>query len=440
MIRLWTGVAVLAAAGALAGCRAPKSAPPPPPPPRVTVIRPASALVRDYWTYNGYLEPIESVEVRSKIRGFLTEVLFKEGAEVPEDAPLYTIDKREYNTAVRKAEAEVAKADAALKTWEAQIEQSKADLVRVSGLKKIGSASDADLDLAKATLGVREAELKAALAARDVAKEALHSANLILSYTDIKARIAGRTSRTRVDRGNLVQADTTLLTTIVRMDKLYVEYDAPESDFLAAQKAILKNLLPTSNEQEVGIEVAVGDEVGYPHPGVFDFRENRVESSTGTIRVRGRVDNPLLANKVRLLYPGMFARVRVPKSDPVPQPVIPEDCLLSGQEGRFLYVVNAENAVQKRVVTVGPTVWKAPAPEAGKAPPSWVAVNPNPAPAPEEGKPPAPTRRTVKSVVAITAGLSPDDRVILEGLQLARPGATVAPELWVMNPPGEPKK
>ncbi|MDY3554296.1 efflux RND transporter periplasmic adaptor subunit [Gemmata sp. JC717] len=436
MPRIWLGTFLVAAVSALAGCRAQKPAPPAPPPPRVTVVRPATTPVRDYWVYNGYLNTTESVEVRSKIRGFLTEVLFKEGTEVAEDAPLYTIDKREYNTAVRKAEAELLKADAEIKTWEAQIEQSKADLERVSGLIKVASASKADLDLARATLGVRVAELKAAEANRDAAKEALHSANLILSYTDIKARIPGRIGRTHVHRGNLIQADTTLMATIVRVDKLYVEFDAPEADYFAAQKARIR-AHPSGDVAD--IEIGVGDERDFPHRGTLDFRDNRVETATGTIHVRGTLDNPLLANNVRLLYPGMYARVRVPKSDYTQQTVIPEDCLLSGQEGRFLFVVAANNAVEKRIVTVGAPVWKAPPPEPGKAPPSWIAVNPTPAP-PAEGQPPAPSRRPIKSVVAITAGLLPQDRVILDGLQQARPGAPVAPEEWNLIPPAEPKK
>lgn len=438
MYRCWTGIVVFVAASALAGCRVQKPAPAPPPPPRVTVIRPATAPVRYYWVYNGYLDTTKSVEVRSKIRGFLTEVLFKEGAEVAEGTRLYTIDKREYATAVRKAEAELEKAEAQLKTWDAQIVQAKADLDRLNGLVKVGSASNADLDLAKATLGVRQAELKSAEANRDAAKEGLHSANLILSYAEINARIAGRIGRTIVDEGNLVQADSTLLTSIVAVDKLFVYYDAPEADFLAYQKALLKSSQPESGQQ-IGLEIGVGDDVGFPHVGVIDFRDNRVETATGTIRVRGRLDNPLLANKVRLLFPGMYARIRVPKSDPVAQTVLPEDCLVSGQEGRFVFVVNAEGLVEKRLVTVGASVWKAQPAVPGPLPPSWVARNPNPPPK-EEGKPPVPARRTIKSVVAITAGLQPGDRVILDGLQQAKPGAAVSPEEWVLEPPAEAKK
>jgi multidrug efflux pump subunit AcrA (membrane-fusion protein) len=149
--------------------------------------------------------------------------------------------------------------------------------------------------------------------------------------------------------------------------------------------------------------------------------------------------DPQVANNVRALFPGMYARVRVPKGEPTPQFVLPEDCLLSGQEGRFLYVVTHEGTVEKRVVTVGASVWKAPPTVPGVAPPMWAAVNPNPPP-PAEGQPPPPTRRLIRSIVAIPAGLKEGERVILDGLQQVRPNAPVAPEEWTLTPPAEPKK
>ncbi|MBP3956378.1 efflux RND transporter periplasmic adaptor subunit [Gemmata sp. G18] len=437
--RIGLSAVLLAAASALAGCQPAKPEAPKFPPPVVTVIRPAVVPVRDYWVYNGYLDTTKAVEVRSKIRGFLKDVKFTEGAEVAVNTPLYTIDKLEYETSVKKASAELLKSEAQIKSWDAQIIQARADLERVNRLGATGTESKFKEEEARATLDVRIAELKAAEANRDAAKAALHSAEILLGYTDIRAKIGGRISRTLVDEGNLVQADTTLLTTIVQVDKLYVYYDAPETDFLAYQKTLIRSSSPSMSTQQIGLEVGVGDEMDFPHEGAIDFRENRVETATGTIRVRGRLDNPLLTNGVRLLYPGMFARIRVPKSDKVPTPVIPEDCLLSGQEGRFVFVVNAEGIVKKRLVTVGANFWKVPAAEPGVAAPSWVAVNPKPAP-PKEGQPPAETRKNIKSVVAITAGLKPDDRVILAGLHAVRPDAPAVPDEWVFNPPADGAK
>lgn len=472
-------VILLAAATGLTGCKREKAAPPAPPPPRVTVIRPASVPVRDYWIYNGYLEQTKAVEVRSKIRGYLNGVQFIEGAEVAEGALLYTIDKLEFNTAVSKADAEekkaaaeIIRADAEVKNWEAQIAQARADLDRVTKAVASGAETQTELDKTRATLDVRVAEKAAAIAAqaaavanRDAARAALKTANIQLGYTDIKAKINGRISRTLADEGTLIQADTTVLTTILAVDKLYVYFDAPEADFIAYQQSVVASQGKEPLSAQIPLQVGVTKEEGYPHPGVIDFRENRVETSTGTIRLRGVIDNPVVGStttplvsdaarpyyralfgrdpvmveNVRSLYPGMYARVRVPKSEPVPQLVLPEDCLLSGQEGRFLYVIGADNKVEKRVVTVGASVWKAPPTAPGVVVPGWVAVNPKPAP-PAEGQPPAPTRRVIRSVVAITAGLKAEDRVILDGLQQARPLAPVTPEEWTMTPPTDGKK
>jgi RND family efflux transporter MFP subunit len=437
MRRVSLCLVTLAGAAALAGCRGQKAAPPPMPPARVTVVHPVSVPVRDYWLYNGYLETTKSVEVRSKIRGFLTKVEFTEGAEVAEGDPLYKIDEREFVTAKNKAAAELKHAQADIKIKEAQKKQARTDLERMKATGIAGVEAKASLDTAEANYEVRVAEYEASLAAEKAADAALHSTEIILGYTDVRAKLGGRISRTLVDEGNLVLADTTLLTTIVKVDELYVYFDAPEADLIAYQRSMAHSSSKDPLGQVIPVEVGVTGEDGYPHVGKIDFRENRVETATGTIRIRGRIQNPKTTNGVRLLYPGMYGRVRVPKGEPTPQMAVPEDCLLSGQEGRFLYVIGANNLVEKRVVTVGPVVWKAPPAEPGASPPSWVAINPKPQ-KPAEGQPPAQTRRSVKSVVAIVSGLKPDDRVILDGIQKVKPGGPADPELWNLTPPAAP--
>lgn len=431
----------------VAGCSGAKIEPPKLPPPKVTVITPVRYPVRDYWHYNGYLDTTESVEVRSKIRGFIAKVEFKEGTEVQEGDLLYRIERVEYETARNKAKAERDRAEADIKNLEAQIKLAKADRDRYAEAVQRGVEARPELDRAQATYDVRVAEHLAAIATRDAAEAALKTAEIQLNYTDIRAKISGRISRTLVSKGNLIQADTTLLTTIVRVDELFVYFDAPESDLISYQRTqisrlplragvLLARMLMGQGFSVVGsipVEVGLPGEEGYPHIGYIDFRENRIETSTGTIRIRGRIDNPPV-NGIRLLFPGMYARIRVPKGDPLPQLTLPEDCLMTGQEGRFVYVLGSNNKVEKRLVTVGATVWRAPPPTTGVSVPSWVAVNPQPQP-PPEGQPPKPTRRPIKSVVAITSGLQPADRVLLDGLQRARPGDAVDPESWSVIPP-----
>jgi len=199
------------------------------------------------------------------------------------------------------------------------------------------------------------------------------------------------------------------------------------------QRAMMMTNQPDPTSRKLDVEVRVAQEEGYPHIGKIDFRENRVDTSTGTIRLRGRVPNPPGVTGVRQLYPGLYARVRVPTGVPKPHLAIPEDCIMTGQEGRYVYVVKQDNTVESRLVTLGPVVWKAPPPTPGVIPPSWTLVNPKPAPS--EGGAPAPARQSVKSMIAIMAGLNAGDRVIVEGIQKAQPTRAVTPEEWSLHPP-----
>lgn len=440
------GVVTLGAVLAIvAGCGKGKEAPPAPPPPPVTVIKPAIIPVQRFYEYNGHLETTQMVEVRARAKGLLTKVHFREGMEVrgqrgagfltvPGDT-LYSIDEREYRTAVKKAEAELEKAKSDINNWKAQIELAKAELKRATTAAESLATSPTEVDKAKATLGVNTAMLASAEANSDAAAAALHTAHILLGYTRIHARIDGRISRTMVDEGNLVgQTEPTLLTTIVRMDELFVYFDVPERDWMAWGNKLANDL-----NQTIPLEVGATGEEGYPHKGRVDFRENRVDIGTGTVRVRGRIPNPIDAKGNRPLYPGLYARVRIPAGPAADSPVIPEEALMTGQDGRFVFVVAADNTVQRRVVTVGPSVYRQSPPERvdPKAPPvekkkleEWVLFNAKPA-APKGDLPPRADTIPVKSVVAIEKkGLAADDVIIVEGLQKTRPGGTVAPEMW----------
>jgi RND family efflux transporter MFP subunit len=433
------GVLIAPLVGAVGGCNKNKEAPPAPPPPKVGVAKPVVVPVQGFYEYNGTLETTQSVEIRARVKGFLTKVYFTEGTEVRGPNPdatdedqkrgqkLYAIDQREFKTAERKAEAELAKAAADIGNWKAQIRLAGNEVDR---LTQAGTAaSKNELEKAKATLEVNEAELKAAEASREAADAALHTSRILLGYTDIRAPIDGLISRTHVDEGNLVgQTDPTLLTTIVRMDELYVLFDAPERDLIEYQRALAGQKVPDPMAGSVPVMVGVTSEEGYPHKGTIDFRENRVDPGTGTIRIRGKVPNPKVApNNVRLLYPGLYAKVRVPSGTPSDRPVIPEEALMTGQEGRYVYVVGKDNVVTKRTVTVGTQVYRAPPPGGTDAPPpAWTLKSPT------AGAPPGPVLR---SVVSIEKGLKPDDVIVVDGLQRARPGAAVEPQMLDLTGP-----
>ena len=416
----------------VAGCQRNAAPPPSPPPPTVTVAKPISHPVQSYYEYNGHLEAVETVEIRARVKGLLQAVTFVEGDEVEAGAPLYTIDPREYRTAVARATADQTKASADIGNWRAQIKLAEVELsrlMRTSG----GAVTQSEIDKARAMVEVNAAQLAVAQATRDSAAAALQTANIQLGYTEIRAPISGRISRTLITKGNLVGQDQpTLLTTIVSVDPLHVYFDAPERDLLKYQPTMRAKGVP-----EAIVEIGVATEGGYPHEGRIDFQENRVDVGTGTVRLRGRIPNPTTGSRnTRVLYPGLYARVRVPIGLAEPRPVIPEEALMTGQEGRFVYVLGQDDVVEKRVVTIGTRVWQAL--QADEDPqPGWVLMNPNPVPAAENGAgaPSGPVRISARSVIAIEKGLTLDDRVIVNGLQRARPGAPVAPEIWELRAP-----
>src|SRR5205823_13987148 len=172
---------------------------------------------------------------------------------------------------------------------------------------------------------------------------------------------------------------------------------------------------PSLAEAKFPLEVGVATEKGFPHKGVINFRENRVDPGTGTVRVRGE-----LPNEDRFLYPGLFARVRVPNGDPQPRLSVPESALMAGQEGRFVYVVRADNTVERRLVNVGARLEES---RPGQPAAGWKLVGPD-----QPEKP-------VASMIAIDTGLAAADRVIVDGLQRARPGSPVDPADWTITPP-----
>lgn len=428
---------------AISGCGKNAAGPPTaPPPPKVTVVKPVTFPVQKYFEYNGYLEAVATNEIRARVKGFLNEVHFKDGVEVEEKTLLYTIDPRQYQANVAKSEADIAKAVADMASATAQITLAQANLDRFKASSS--GASKSEIDQAQATLDSNKATFKVAEANKAAAEAALQGAELELSFTDIRSPIAGRIGRTLVTKGNLVgQVDATLLTTVVSLDPLYVFFDAPEKDFIERRREEQANPTATTSTPVVPIQIGISTESGYPHAGEINFRENKADQATGTVRIRGVVKNPPVPpGNVRGLYPGLYAYIRVPNGSEQQQLTIPEEALMTGQEGRFVYVINPEidpkNNVIKRTVTVGANVWRRPEGKAD-APPGWVLNNPNPVPPPgPPGAPPAPAppaNLPARSIVAIESGFEPGDQVIVNGLQKARPGSPVTPDLWNLVPP-----
>jgi multidrug efflux system membrane fusion protein len=388
------------------------------PPPAVTVTRPVVYPVQSYHEYNGNLEAIEMVQITARVMGYLDEILFTEGDEVEQGDLLFKIDSREYAAAVKKAEADLRKAAAELR--QAKLEEER-------GITLRDALSSEDLEK-------RVAARESAEAVVMQVEAALETAQLQLGYTEIRSPIAGQISRTLVTRGNLVgRNENTLLTTIVSMDPLYVYFDVPERDLVEYQRSLRAGEEEDLLSQSHPVEIGVATEEGYPHQGKIDFRENRVDAGTGTVRMRARVPNPRIPpGNARFLYPGLFARVRAPHGGLQTLPAIPEDALMTGQEGRFVYVVGEGNIVQKRTVAVGPVVWKTSA--AGQEN-QWTLAALAPVQTTDGGETKPQVAPRVHSVVAIQSGLTPEDQVVINGLTKARPGTAVVPESWELKPP-----
>ena len=377
-------IVLLAIAGLSSGCQRNKPTPPTPPPPEVTVAKPVWREVQNVREYTGYLDAVETANVRTRVRGFLQKIHFTEGSEVKKGDPLYDIDPREFEANVAKAQADLTKATAALARAQADEDRARTLL--------------ASRAISEEEFAQRSADRKSAAATQKQAEAALAIVKLDLEFTKIKAPIDGRISRTLVTEGNLVGFnEPTLLTTIVRMDSLYVLFDVPEANAVEHEQRSREQKLPSATDRTIPLEVGVARETGFPHAGVIDFRENRVDTGTGTIRLRG-----VLANPYRVLIPGLFARVRVPQGDPQRLLAIPEVALMSDQRGRFVYVVGPDNVVEARSVTVN-------------------------------GK--------VGNLTAVEKGLNPEDSVIINGLQRARPKGVVKPVEASPEAPKEgPKK
>jgi RND family efflux transporter MFP subunit len=359
----------------IAGCDRSSAAPPPAfPPAAVTVSHPVERDVVDFDEYTGRLEAAESVDIRARVSGFIDSAQFQEGSVVQAGALLFVIDPRPFQAEVDRASAEVARA-------QAQVQQTTEEFNR---LEKVRSAAATERELLNARYNKAAAE--AALAA---AKAALASAQLNLQFTRVTAPITGRIGRKLVTQGNLITGGgsgggpATLLTTITSLDPVYCYFDADERSILRQQRLARQSNLQTTRDAHIRVDLALADETGFPHQGVVDFTNNRLDPATGTLQVRASFRNP-----DGFFTPGLFARLRIPGSAPHRATLVADEAIGSDQAQRFVMVVDAQNVVQPRPVTVGQVF---------------------------EG-------------LRVVQGVTPEDWVIVNGLMKARPGMKVDPK------------
>ncbi len=307
---------------------------PPRPIPTVTVAEPVERELADFAEFTGRTEAVESVEVRARVSGYLNAIHFKAGSEVKAGDLLFEIDSRIYA-------AEVDRNDGLLANAKAKIKRTEADLERQKTLREKGVNAQSELDLAIAEQGV-------AAAAIQTNEASLARAKLDMDFTKVTAPVAGRTSRERITVGNLVSADTTMLTTIVSLDPIYAYFDIDERTMLEIQRLIREKKMKSVREQDVEVLLGLANETGFPHVGVVDLVDNRVSATTGTIQIRCR-----FPNADRVLTPGLFVRVRFQMGPARTKLLVPEQALAQQQGQRFVYVVQPDNKVERRDVSVG---------------------------------------------------------------------------------------
>lgn len=367
-------MAAILCLGAALGCK-PANTYVPPPPPEVSVAVPIERPITEYLELTGVTRAVARVELKARVNGFLKQIAFKDGAFVQEGDLLFVIDPTPYEVERDSARASQRKAEAVLQLEEAQLQRTK-DLVRVN------AASKEALDVEEAERATAAAEVKAA-------ESAVRRAELELSYTEVRAPLTGRIGRRQLDIGDLVRAEETLLATIESVDPIHAYFTMSEADLLRFLGESRDQPLTDPMDETVPFELALGDSGNFNFEGRLDYKEFGVDPASGTATRRA-----VFPNASQTLVPGLFVRVRTSLGQPSPRLLVEERAIGFDQRGAFVLVVNGENVVEYRLVRLG---------------------------ALDSGM------RVVES------GLTQGERVVVNGLQRARPGGTVVPKEVTMG-------
>ncbi len=329
--------------------------------------------------FTGRTEPVESVEIRPRVSGYIQEVRFQSGQLVKKGDVLFEIDPRWHQAAFDKLEAETELASV-------QLENAKREADRLlSNCWPLRAISTEEGDARVARFNAAKAALLAAQAARD-------SAKLDLDYTEVRAPIDGRVSRALLTEGNYVSGESgasSLMTTLVSVDPVYVYADIDEDSLLKFNGLAQAKKIETNGDGKIPIELQLADETDFPHHGYIESFDNRVDPNTGSILLRA-----VFSNDDGRIVPGLFARIRVPLSERYPALLVSEQAIGTDQAQKYVLTVTATNTVAYQAVILGPAV---------------------------EGK------RIVRS------GLQPGEKVVVNGLERVRPVMPVTPQQEVAD-------
>ena len=338
-----------------------------PPPPTVSVAEVVQREVVDWDEYTGRLEAAKTVELRPRVNGYIESVHFREGAIVRQGQLLFQLDPRPYRAELNRAQAEEERA-------RSQQARANSDLARAQRLLNSRAISQEEFDQRASALLEADALVNAAVAAATTAR-------LNLEFTGVTAPITGRIGRAQMVEGNLVAggaANSTLLTTLVSLDPVYAYFDADERAFVDYARST------RAAKEKMPAYFGLPSETGYPHEGRLDFIDNHVNPQTGTLRLRAVFRNP-----DGDFTPGMFVRLKLPGSGKYHALLVNERAIGTDQGTKFVLVVNAQNQVQFRPVKLG---------------------------------------QAADGLRVVREGLSPGERIVVNGLQRVRPGMPVTPE------------
>jgi RND family efflux transporter MFP subunit len=370
ILRVGLSIGALAAVTVLyAGFGRSTASQPPPPPPSVTVSPVEQKEIVEWDEFTGRTEPVESVEVRPRVSGYIQRVQFQSGQSVTKGEVLFTIDPRWHQAEFDRRQAEAQRA-------KVQLENSRREADRTAQLlaNKAISAEEGDARVAKFQ------EARAALLAAEAARD---SAQLDLEYTQVRAPIDGRVSRALLTEGNYVSGAASLLTTLVSVDPVYVYADLDEETLLKFNALAQARRLETNGHGHIPVQLQLSDERDFAHQGHIESFDNRLDPNTGSILLRA-----VFPNHDGRIVPGLFARIRVPVSGRHPAVLVTERAIGTDQAQKYVLTLTRTNTVAYQPVKLGPVV---------------------------EGK------RIVR------CGLEPGQQIVVNGLQRVRPGMPVTP-------------
>ena len=377
------------------------------PPPVVIVAHPVERNVTDFQVFTARTQAVQSVDIKARVTGYLTKINFKDGADVKEGDVLFEIDDRPYKATLDDSRANLEYSNASLVKAQAEYDIG----LNVQKANK-GAISVQEIDK---RLGSRD-EAKASV---DKAKASVESALLNYNWCKVTSPITGRLNRHFVDVGNLVSQDTTLLTNIVSLKPIWAYFDVDENTVRRYQELVQKGTIKSPRTSEVPVGMSLAGDQGFPINGVIDFVSNQLDPNTGSIVVRAA-----FPNDDGSIVAGLFGRIRVPTSAPQSALLVVDSAVGTSQGQKYVLVVDDKNIVDFRPVDVGQV-------HDGLREVKRYRTIVSPGP---DGK-----DATEKVEV-----LKASDRVIVDGLQRVRPGATVEPRLVDMltqltHPVGQPK-